>query len=59
MPTAAQIARFLACFDALSRFEASEQVIRGASAFDRKDWPDMPDPAVVEVIAWLKSHAHL
>jgi O-glycosyl hydrolase len=59
MPTAAQIARFLACFDALSRFEAQQQVIRGYGAFDRKEWPDTPDPAVVEVVGWLKSHAHV
>jgi hypothetical protein len=58
MPTAAQIARFLECFETLSRYEAQHQVIRGYGAFDPVLWPDKPDPAVVEVLAWLKSHAH-
>jgi len=47
MPTAAQIKRFLECFDVLSRFEAEQQVIRGYSAFGRVDWPDRPDRDVL------------
>lgn len=52
-PPKEQIARFIECFDTLGQFEAMIQMVRGQSAFNKENWPEMPDPAVVAVKNWL------
>ncbi len=57
-PSAADITRFLQCWDILGRFEAEHQHVRKWGAFDDREWPEKPDPAVVRVVEWLKGMQH-
>ena len=51
VPSKAEIVRFLECFEALDRFEATMNSVRGYGAFG-SGW-ERPDPSVVRVIEWL------
>lgn len=57
-PTAQDIAKFMKCFDILSRFEAEHRLLRGwGAAFDQTEF-QMPDPAVMAVSSWLREIAN-
>ena len=55
-PTADELQRFLAVFECLNGFEASQRSIRGHGAFDPAT-EAMPDPAVIRTLAWIKERA--
>ena len=53
-PPKAIIARFLEVWERLAKFEANQRAIRGYGAFEEKD---LPIPAAITVIQWLKNLA--
>lgn len=58
IPSAAQIRRFLDCFEILAQFDAEQRAIRIYGAgFDPAKWPHEPDPDVVAVRMWLSALA--
>ena len=52
-PTSEQVARYLKYVHALDKFEATQKIIRGATAFSKEEWPDRPDESIVAVHRWL------
>jgi hypothetical protein len=56
-PSKEQIARFLECYDLLSRFHAEYTFNGGKSAFSMEDWPERPEQGVIDVRRWLVERA--
>ena len=55
-PSASDIARFLEVFQALDSFESGQRMMRGYGVFDPAT-TELPDPATVRTIAWLRGLA--
>ena len=55
MPEKEEIHAFLGIVERLSRFEAESRLIRGAGIFREEE---LPHPASVNVLAWLRSIAY-
>lgn len=53
-PTKAEIAAFVQVFDLLSSFEAQQRQFRARGLFKEGD---LPIPAIVTVLAWLRAEA--